>query len=213
MCLVFSLEESAKGLSGQTAPFFTDKQENLGYNLGKIFLTKRRDGGIILKKKRLTALLLSVILSVIPAISCLAEGTEPVSEANDLTNQVVIYHTNDMHGALEEGSGKFSIAQTAALKENTEHAFLVDAGDATQGVPLASITKGKDVIRLMNMAGYDAMCLGNHEFDYEQFFDFISSEGIYDSLYEKLAKPFLYAFSDYHQLVFNMKTIYTQVIE
>lgn len=167
MCLVFSLEESAKGLSGQTAPFFTDKQENLGYNLGKIFLTKRRDGGIILKKKRLTALLLSVILSVIPAISCLAEGTEPVSEANDLTDQVVIYHTNDMHGALEEGSGKFSIAQTAALKENTEHAFLVDAGDATQGVPLASITKGKDVIRLMNMAGYDAMCLGNHEFDYD----------------------------------------------
>lgn len=48
----------------------------------------------------------------------------------------------------------------------------------------------------------------NHEFDYEQFFDFISSEGIYDSLYEKLAKPFLYMFSDYHQLVFNMKTIY-----
>ena len=53
----------------------------------------------------------------------------------------------------------------------------------------------------------------NHEFDYEQFFDFISSEGIYDSLYEKLAKPFLYAFSDYHQLVFNMKTIYTQLID
>ena len=43
----------------------------------------------------------------------------------------------------------------------------------------------------------------NHKFDYEQFFDFISSEGIYDSLYEKLAKPFLYAFSDYHQLVFK----------
>ena len=97
----------------------------------------------------------------------MAEGTESVSEANDLTDRVVIYHTNDMHGALEEGSGKFSIAQTAALKENTEHAFLVDAGDATQGVPLASVTKGKDVIRLMNMAGYDAMCLGNHEFDYD----------------------------------------------
>ena len=53
----------------------------------------------------------------------------------------------------------------------------------------------------------------NHEFDYEQFFDFISSEGIYDSLYEKLAKPFLYMFSDYHQLVFNMKTIYNQMID
>ena len=53
----------------------------------------------------------------------------------------------------------------------------------------------------------------NHEFDYEQFFDFISNEGIYDSSYEKLAKPFLYMFSDYHRLVSNMKTIYTQMIE
>ena len=36
MCLVFSLEETAKGLSGQTASFFTDKQEKLEYNFEKI---------------------------------------------------------------------------------------------------------------------------------------------------------------------------------
>ena len=36
-------------------------------------------------------------------------NTEPVSEANDLTEQIVICHTNDMHGILKEGSGKFSI--------------------------------------------------------------------------------------------------------
>ena len=53
----------------------------------------------------------------------------------------------------------------------------------------------------------------SHEFDYEQFYDFISGKEIYDSSYEKIAEPFLYLFSDYHQLVFNMKTIYTQVIE
>ena len=41
----------------------------------------------------------------------------------------------------------------------------MDAGDATQGLPLASLTKGADVMELMNLAGYDLMTAGNHEFD------------------------------------------------
>lgn len=42
----------------------------------------------------------------------------------------------------------------------------MDAGDATQGLPLASLTKGNDVIELMNLADYDLMVPGNHEFDF-----------------------------------------------
>ena len=59
----------------------------------------------------------------------------------------------------------------AGLKESTPDAILVDAGDATQGMPMASLTKGADVIELMNLAGYDLMTAGNHEFDFgtEQF--------------------------------------------
>lgn len=59
----------------------------------------------------------------------------------------------------------------AGLKESTPGSVLVDAGDATQGLPLASLTKGADVIELMNLAGYDLMTAGNHEFDFgtEQF--------------------------------------------
>ena len=79
-------------------------------------------------------------------------------------DSIVIYHTNDTHGYLE--SGDISISRVAGIKQQQPNAILVDAGDATQGLPMASMTKGKDVIDLMNMAGYDVMALGNHEFDF-----------------------------------------------
>ena len=88
------------------------------------------------------------------------------------SEQVVIYHTNDTHGYLAgDGSSIIGIDQVAGLKESTPDAILVDAGDATQGMPMASLTKGADVIELMNLAGYDLMTAGNHEFDFgtEQF--------------------------------------------
>ena len=52
------------------------------------------------------------------------------------------------------------------MKASTENALLIDAGDATQGATFATVSQGKDVIEVMNTAGYDAMAAGNHEFDY-----------------------------------------------
>lgn len=46
--------------------------------------------------------------------------------------------------------------------------LLVDAGDAIQDNNLVNFSKGKSAIAFMNAAGYDAMALGNHEFDYGQ---------------------------------------------
>ncbi|CAM2800990.1 bifunctional metallophosphatase/5'-nucleotidase [Helicobacter burdigaliensis] len=80
--------------------------------------------------------------------------------------EVVIYHTNDMHGHLIGKGGSIGVDKIATLKKNTQNSILVDIGDATQGMPLASLTKGRDVIELMNLANYDAMVLGNHEFDF-----------------------------------------------
>ena len=83
------------------------------------------------------------------------------------TAEIVIYHTNDTHGYLSgDGSSVIGIDQVAGLKESTPGSILVDAGDATQGLPLASLTKGADVMELMNLAGYDLMTAGNHEFDF-----------------------------------------------
>ena len=97
-----------------------------------------------------------------------------VAEVVEESTKITIYHTNDVHGYVTEDSenGVIGLARLAALKKtgeaNGENVLLLDAGDATQGLPIASLTQGEDIIELMNLAGYDVMALGNHEFDYSQ---------------------------------------------
>ena len=85
---------------------------------------------------------------------------------------VTIYHTNDIHGKVnstyaEDGTlTQIGMDVLKNVKANTPNSLLIDAGDATQGVALATYSQGADIIKLMNAAGYDGMTLGNHEFDY-----------------------------------------------
>lgn len=85
---------------------------------------------------------------------------------------VTIYHTNDIHGKVnstyaEDGTlTQIGMDVLKNVKANTPNSLLIDAGDATQGVALATYSQGADIIKLMNTAGYDGMTLGNHEFDY-----------------------------------------------
>lgn len=109
--------------------------------------------------KRIAALLLAA--AVLFALPALPVSGEPAEESKS----VVIFHTNDIHGALA-GSGSVIGADLAAALKQRDDAILVDGGDATQGVALASQSQGESVIEIMNAAGYDAMALGNHEFDY-----------------------------------------------
>ena len=104
-----------------------------------------------------------------------ASGVAPLGRGQVLAgesaraDQVVIYHTNDVHGHLQgDGSSAVGIDYVAALHASTPNSLLVDAGDVTQGMPVVSLSKGASAIELMNAAGYDAMCLGNHEFDFGQ---------------------------------------------
>lgn len=108
-----------------------------------------------------------------------SEPQEKVSEENtDDTDEITIFHTNDIHGAFASAEGgSVGVAKAAALKKETEDALLVDTGDSTQGLPLVSLSQGASAIDIMNTAGYDLMEVGNHEFDYglEQLFSNIST--------------------------------------
>ena len=112
----------------------------------------------------LSAAVLALSVSVLGFAGC---APQP-EEEQPAEGQAVIYHTNDTYGYLQESEedGIIGIARVAALKEQTEGALLVDAGVATQVLPVASLTQGADVIELFNLAGYDAMALVNHEFDF-----------------------------------------------
>ena len=113
-------------------------------------------------KRKVSALTLALGMLLLP-ISASAAGTQTDSAAAEIT----IYHTNDTHGYLTgDGESIVGLSTASGLKAASPDAILVDAGDALQGLPIASLTKGNDVVELMNLAGYDLMVPGNHEFDF-----------------------------------------------
>jgi len=87
-------------------------------------------------------------------------------------SRLVILHSNDTHGYDQRADGINGMATIAALKKDLQakgyDVLLFDAGDATQDNNLVNFSQGKSAIAFMNAAGYDAMTLGNHEFDYGQ---------------------------------------------
>ena len=79
----------------------------------------------------------------------------------------VILHTNDAHVAFEDNNGYDGLAlYKKELEAVYDHVLLIDAGDAIQGAPIGSVSKGAEIIRMMNRLGYDLAVPGNHEFDY-----------------------------------------------
>ena len=106
-----------------------------------------------MQTKKFLSLLLA--LAMMFSLSVTASAAE---EGESLEGSIVILHTNDVHGGIA------GYAKAAALK--AAYTLLLDAGDYIQGDPTVSVSQGKTAIELMNLAGYDAATIGNHEFDY-----------------------------------------------
>lgn len=86
-----------------------------------------------------------------------------------------IYGINDFHGSvvyqdtsdgLELGSAKLGAYLKSQEKRNPLGTIITASGDMWQGSADSNLTKGKLVTDLMNYTGFDAMALGNHEFDW-----------------------------------------------
>ena len=79
----------------------------------------------------------------------------------------VILHTNDVHVGLEENIGYDGLAlYKKEVEALYDHVLLVDAGDAIQGAAIGVMSKGEEIIKIMNRLGYDLAVPGNHEFDF-----------------------------------------------
>lgn len=91
---------------------------------------------------------------------------ENVEEKADKNNKITILHTNDMHGRLQKNDKVIGLDVVAAIKNQTENAILVDAGDTIHGLPFVTLSKGQDALDLLNAAGYEYMVPGNHDFNY-----------------------------------------------
>jgi 5'-nucleotidase / UDP-sugar diphosphatase len=98
-----------------------------------------------------------------------------LSFANGEQAEIRILHVNDFHGFAEPykpfGSNERvgGIAYLAAKVEELRKekpSFLLSAGDMIQGNNWANLFQGESVIELMNEMRFDAMVVGNHEFDF-----------------------------------------------
>ncbi len=125
-------------------------------------------------------LLFPVLLAglALAGFSC---GKEPGGQAGQW---VTILHTNDMHGkylATPAGwidgnppIGGFAAANFYVDRERreVERSLLLDAGDFMTGNPICDLeydgVQGGGMVAFMNLLGYDAVCLGNHDFDHKR---------------------------------------------
>ena len=92
----------------------------------------------------------------------------------DKTFNITILHTNDHHGRFwKNGDGEYGMAARKTLIDQIRgevaraggHSLLLDGGDVNTGVPESDLQDAVPDFKGMNLLGYDAMAVGNHEFD------------------------------------------------
>lgn len=84
------------------------------------------------------------------------------------TQQIDLYSVNDFHGSFLENGSEIGMSKLGAfLKDQKDNdAIILSAGDMWQGGVESNLTQGKIVVDAMNEIGFDAMTVGNHEFDW-----------------------------------------------
>ncbi|KFF72406.1 5'-nucleotidase [Pectobacterium brasiliense] len=109
---------------------------------------------------------MAVSLAITPLIS--------IAWEKDKTYDITILHTNDHHGHFwHNDHGEYGLAAQKTLVDQIRQevaskggsVLLLSGGDINTGVPESDLQDAEPDFRGMNMVGYDAMALGNHEFD------------------------------------------------
>ncbi|MBU5305388.1 bifunctional metallophosphatase/5'-nucleotidase [Eubacterium callanderi] len=84
----------------------------------------------------------------------------------DGTIALTIVHTNDTHGQYKNSASTVGFEKVRAIADKENADLILDAGDAFHGLPFATIEQGKSTAELLRAVGYDAVCPGNHDFNY-----------------------------------------------
>ncbi|RTR38012.1 bifunctional UDP-sugar hydrolase/5'-nucleotidase [Shewanella canadensis] len=127
-----------------------------------------------MKHKVVKSLISAAILAALAGCSD-SDNTaveEVCGEANCI--KFTVLHTNDNHGRFWENKhGEYGMAARKTLVErirsqvssNGGETILLSGGDINTGVPESDLQDAEPDFRGMNLIGYDAMAVGNHEFD------------------------------------------------
>lgn len=116
---------------------------------------------------------LSLTLGLIAALSGCALAP-PSGPDRDKTYRLTVMHTNDHHGRFWHNSdGEYGMAARKTVVDQIRrevaasggYTLLLDGGDVNTGVPESDLQDAVPDFKGMNFLGYQAMAVGNHEFD------------------------------------------------
>ncbi|HUG05969.1 MAG TPA: metallophosphatase, partial [Candidatus Limnocylindria bacterium] len=125
--------------------------------------------------------LLAFVLTV--AAACSSTITPAPTSSALADDRIQLLHTNDIHGRLDadivrgadassafRSGGMAQLAGQVALfrARAPRRTLLLDAGDAWQGTFISNTNKGEALTKAMDLMRYDALAIGNHEFDWGQ---------------------------------------------
>ena len=125
-----------------------------------------------------------VLALVLVAACACSPSVAPAPTSGALSDdRIQLLHTDDIHGHLDadivqsanasstfRAGGMAQLAgQVAAFRARApQRTLLIDAGDAWQGTFISNANKGEAVTKAMNLMHYDALAVGNHDFDWGQ---------------------------------------------
>ena len=118
----------------------------------------------------------SILVSLLAAglLSACAATPGKGSYDSGKTYKITILHTNDHHGRFwPNADGEYGLAAQktvvdqvrAEVKAEGGYTLLLSGGDVNTGVPESDLQDAEPDFRAMSRIGYDAMAVGNHEFD------------------------------------------------
>ena len=119
----------------------------------------------MIKNKKIKYYLCSFLLLTVNLLAACNNGLNNSSSENTSNNQsIVILYENDVHCNIEGYSKLASLKNE--LKKSNDYVGVVSSGDFVQGGTIGAVSKGEYIVNWMNKVGYDAIALGNHEFDF-----------------------------------------------
>ncbi|EJI1425711.1 bifunctional UDP-sugar hydrolase/5'-nucleotidase [Vibrio parahaemolyticus] len=120
-------------------------------------------------------LIIKTVLSAAILASLAGCASQPAHEWNaDTTYKLTVLHTNDHHGRFWQNKhGEYGMAARKTLIDDLRDeiqaeggsVLLLSGGDINTGVPESDLQDAEPDFKGMSKIGYDAMALGNHEFD------------------------------------------------
>ena len=143
-------------------------------------------------------------------------------------HDLVIYHTNDVHGYAFEARDRdekltnigYDRLKAVIDADPSPHKLLLDAGDVLHGQSFATARRGELLAIVLSMMGYDALAVGNHDFDYgqERLYELVDkyrlnflSANVVKKTGENILPPYLIrSWSDFKVGIFGLSTVETK---